>query len=101
MNSFTYLRASDPPSALGLWRDHNSSSVPAKFLAGGTNLIDLMREEVEQPPAVIDLLRVPLTGVEEMPGGGLRVGAMVKNSHLAAHPLVRERYPLLSYAILH
>jgi xanthine dehydrogenase YagS FAD-binding subunit len=96
MNPFTYLRAVDAPSALNLWADSDSS----KFLAGGTNLIDLMREEVEQPVALVDILRLPLSNVEELKDGGLRIGAMVKNSHLAAHRLVRDRYPLLSYALL-
>jgi xanthine dehydrogenase YagS FAD-binding subunit len=100
MNPFTYLRAADAPSALNLWTGNNSSSAPVKFLAGGTNLIDLMREEVEQPRAVIDILRLPLAEVRETKDGGLRIGAMVKNSHLAADPVIRERYPLLSYAIL-
>jgi xanthine dehydrogenase YagS FAD-binding subunit len=100
MNPFTYLRAADPPSALNLWNDNHSSPSSVKFLAGGTNLIDLMREEVEQPQALIDILRVPLADIQETSNGGLRIGALVKNSHLAADARVRERYPLLSYAIL-
>jgi xanthine dehydrogenase YagS FAD-binding subunit len=72
----------------------------SRFLAGGTNLVDLMREGVEQPQTVIDITRIPAGGVEDLPGGGLRIGAMVRNSHLAAHPAVRERFPLLSSAIL-
>jgi xanthine dehydrogenase YagS FAD-binding subunit len=100
MTPFTYLRATDSTSALSLWTDNHSPVAPVKFVAGGTNLIDLMREGVEQPNAVIDILRLPLAEVQETPDGGVRIGALVKNSHLAAHSLVREKYPLLSYAIL-
>lgn len=96
MNPFTYLRATDPASALTLLTGNGV----AKFLAGGTNLIDLMREEVEHPDAVVDILRLQLGDVQELPGGGIRIGAMVKNSHLAGNPLVRDRYPLVSHAIL-
>ena len=96
MNPFIYLRATDAHSAVNL----SSANGAAKFLAGGTNLIDLMREGVEQPPALVDILRMPLGEIEERPDGGLRIGAVVRNSHLAAHPLVRKRYRLLSEAIL-
>jgi xanthine dehydrogenase YagS FAD-binding subunit len=98
MNSFEYLRAPDVASALRLW----PANTDAKFLAGGTNLIDLMREEVEAPASLIDISRLPLSEVRESPaGGGVRIGALVKNSHLAANPLIADRYPLLSSAILH
>jgi xanthine dehydrogenase YagS FAD-binding subunit len=100
MTPFTYLRATDPTSALRLWTDNNSQLEPVRFLAGGTNLIDLMREGVEQPKAVIDILRLPLADVHATADGGLRIGALVKNSHLAAHSLICEKYPLVSYAIL-
>jgi len=96
MNPFNYLRATDAGSAVNLF----SANASAKFLAGGTNLIDLMREGVEQPCALVDILRTPLGEVQELPEGGLRIGALVRNSHLAAHPLVRKRYRLLSDAIL-
>ncbi len=94
MNNFTYQRATDANSALRLFAPN------AKFLAGGTNLVDLMREGVETPQTLVDITRAPLAEIQELPDGGLRIGALVRNSHLAAHPLVRERYPLLSYAIL-
>jgi xanthine dehydrogenase YagS FAD-binding subunit len=97
MNPFEYLRANDHQSAIDA---ATSPAAPARFLAGGTNLIDLMREGIEQPRLLVDITRLPLTAVEERPGGGLRIGAMVRNSHLASHPIVRERFPLLSYAIL-
>src|SRR5206468_3615231 len=72
----------------------------AKFIAGGTNLIDLMKEDVERPARLIDISRLPLDKVEETKDGGVRIGAMVPNSDLAWHPLVEQRYPLLSSAIL-
>ena len=97
MNPFNYVRAHDVPSAVGTIATALTSS---RFLAGGTYLVDLMREGVEQPETVIDITRIPAGGVEDLPGGGLRIGAMVRNSHLAAHPAVRERFPLLSSAIL-
>jgi len=97
MNPFEYVRASDRHSAIDA---ANSPGAPARFLAGGTNLIDLMREGVEQPRRLVDITRLSLTAVEERAGGGIRIGAMVRNSHLASHPIVRERFPLLSYAIL-
>jgi xanthine dehydrogenase YagS FAD-binding subunit len=72
----------------------------AKFLGGGTNLVDLMRADVERPETVVDISTLPLAEVRETPDGGLRIGALVRNSHLAAHPLVRTRYPVLAQAIL-
>ena len=96
MIDFDYLRAADSLHAVTLLRDRPG----AKFLAGGTNLLDLMREEIEQPSAVVDVTRLPLAEISDLPGGGLRVGAMVRNSQLAAHPKVLERYPVLSQAIL-
>jgi xanthine dehydrogenase YagS FAD-binding subunit len=72
----------------------------AKFLGGGTNLVDLMRRDIEHPDTVVDVTGLPLDEVTELPDGGLRVGALVRNSHLAAHPLVRTRYPVLTQAVL-
>lgn len=96
MKNFSYTRPQEQGAALAfLWENSN-----AKFLGGGTNLVDLMREDVEQPDALVDVTRLPLAGIEELPGGGLRIGALVRNSHLAAHPVVRKRYPVLSQAIL-
>src|SRR5436190_8210726 len=71
-----------------------------RYLAGGTTLIDLMKLNVERPSTVIDINTVPLTAIDELPDGSVRVGAMVRNSDMAHHPLVRERYPLVSQAIL-
>lgn len=72
----------------------------ARFLGGGTNLVDLMKLGVETPGVLIDVTRLPLDRTEPTPEGGLRIGATVRNSDLAAHPLVRERYPVLSQALL-
>jgi xanthine dehydrogenase YagS FAD-binding subunit len=72
----------------------------AKFLGGGTNLVDLIRSNVEHPDTVIDVTALPLNEVEELPNGALRIGALARNSHVAAHPLVRTRYPVLTQAIL-
>lgn len=71
-----------------------------KLLAGGTNLIDLMKQNVEQPTGLIDINRLQLAAIEELPDGGLRLGALARNAETANHPLVRTRYPLLAKAIL-
>jgi xanthine dehydrogenase YagS FAD-binding subunit len=71
-----------------------------KFLAGGTNLIDLMKQNVEQPAHLVDINRLELSAIEELPDGGLRLGALARNTDTADHPLVRQRYPLLARAIL-
>ena len=97
MNNFSYERVTETPAAVSQFA---AQTMQAKFLAGGTNLVDLMREGVEQPQTLIDITRLPLAEVQELPDGGLRIGAMVRNSQLAAHPMVRGRYPLLSQAIL-
>ena len=97
MNPFEYVRATDRHSAIDA---ATGPAAPARFLAGGTNLIDLMREGVEEPRLLVDITRLPLAEIEERPDGGIRIGAMVRNSHLASHPIVRLRFPLLSHAIL-
>jgi xanthine dehydrogenase YagS FAD-binding subunit len=96
MKPFAYSRAADAPTAVALI----SRQPNTKFLAGGTNLVDLMRENIEQPDTVIDVTGLPFTQIDELPGGGLSIGATVRNTAVAAHRLVRERYPLLSQAIL-
>ncbi|GAB2775120.1 FAD binding domain-containing protein [Amycolatopsis magusensis] len=96
MRSFAYHRATDVPTALRVIAGEPN----AKFLGGGTNLVDLMRATVERPDTVVDISRLPLTEVEELPGGGVRVGALVRNSTLAVHPLIRSRYPVLTQAVL-
>lgn len=72
----------------------------ARFLAGGTNLVDHMKLGIADPDLLVDVSRLPLDRIEELPDGGLRIGATVRNSDLAAHALVRERYPALSQALL-
>ncbi|MGA8759793.1 MAG: xanthine dehydrogenase family protein subunit M [Stellaceae bacterium] len=75
-------------------------TIRAKFIAGGTNLIDLMKDDVERPKRLIDITRLSLKNIEETAQGGLRIGALVPNSDLAYCPLVEQRYPLLANAIL-
>jgi xanthine dehydrogenase YagS FAD-binding subunit len=72
----------------------------AKFLGGGTNLVDLMREGIETPDVLVDVTRLPLDAIAETADGGLRIGAGVRNTDLAAHPLVRERYPVVAQAVV-
>jgi xanthine dehydrogenase YagS FAD-binding subunit len=95
MRPFAYTRATDRRAAV----QAAALERGAKFIAGGTNLVDLMKEGVERPDRLIDVNRLDLTGIEER-DGGLRLGALVKNSDTANHPLVRERYPLVAQAIL-
>src|SRR5437016_10308532 len=94
MTSFKYHRAKDADGAVAAISEH------AKFLAGGTNLVDLMKNGVERPKTLVDINRSGLDKIEELPGGGLRLGALARNSDTANHPMVRQRYPLLSQAIL-
>ena len=77
-----------------------SASPGAKFIAGGTNLVDLMKMDVEQPSKLIDVSKLPLNKVEPTADGGLHIGALVPNSDLAYHPLIAQRYPVLSSALL-
>ena len=76
------------------------SDPSAKFIAGGTNLIDLMKMDVERPAKVIDITRLPLKQVEATPSGGLIIGALVRNSDLAYDPLIAQRYPVLASAVM-
>jgi len=96
MINFEYARASDVADAIR----RKAADPAAKFIAGGTNLLDLMKDDVERPPRLIDISRLPLTSVEQTAGGGVLIGALVPNSDLAYHPLIQRRYPLLSSAIL-
>jgi xanthine dehydrogenase YagS FAD-binding subunit len=95
MNSFSYARPDAVADAVGELTAHKS----AKFIAGGTNLIDLMKENVERPDRLIDINRLPLNRIEEI-DGGLRLGALVSNADTAYNEQVEKRYPLLSQAIL-
>ena len=96
MINFQYSRAADVHDAVR----QIAADPRAKFIAGGTNLIDLMKYEVERPARLVDITRLPLTKVEETASGGLRIGALVPNSDLAYHPLIEQRYPILSSAIV-
>ncbi|WP_406141903.1 FAD binding domain-containing protein [Streptomyces sp. NBC_01089] len=96
MKSFGYVRARTTDDAL-----HSFVSLPdARFLGGGTNLVDLMKLGVESPGTLIDVSGLPLDTVGELPGGALRVGATVRNSDLAAHPAVCRSRPVLAQALL-
>ena len=95
MRPFAYVKPVDVDSAV------EAAAAPgAKYLGGGTNLVDLMREGIEAPDTVVDVSGLPLDTVEDLPGGGLRIGAMVRNSDLAADRRVRTRYRMLSQALL-
>jgi xanthine dehydrogenase YagS FAD-binding subunit len=96
MIPFHYSRANDVADAVRMI----SADPSAKFIAGGTNLVDLMKEDVERPSRLIDISRLPLRTIEPTSDGGLRIGALVPNSDLAYHPLIEQRYPLLASAIL-
>jgi xanthine dehydrogenase YagS FAD-binding subunit len=96
MNPFTYTRASDADQAIA----QVSAGKQTKFLGGGTNLIDLMKMGVETPVALIDINRLALAQIEELPEGkGVRIGALSRNSDVAEHALIKERYPVLSQAL--
>jgi xanthine dehydrogenase YagS FAD-binding subunit len=96
MINFQYARATDIADAVR----QVAADPTAKFIVGGTNLIDLMKEDVERPTRLIDISQLPLDKIEETAGGGLRIGALVPNADLAYHPLVAQRYPMLASAIL-
>jgi xanthine dehydrogenase YagS FAD-binding subunit len=96
MINFEYARAKDVADAVS----RIAADPGAKFIAGGTNLIDLMKADVEQPPRLIDISRLPLKSIEDTADGGVRIGALVPNTDLAYHPLIEKRYPVLSSAIL-
>ena len=94
MNPFSYNRVTSSEAAL-----HAGTAQGAKFLGGGTNLIDLMKSDVEQPTALVDINHIGLDTVV-MTANGVRIGALVRNSDLANHPLITAHYPLLSHALL-
>ncbi len=100
MRPFTYERAHDDAGAVAGAQAHADDG-GSRYLGGGTNLVDLMRLGVERPRHLIDVTRLGNDSVQPSEGGGLRIGAAVSNSELAAHALVRRDYPLLSQALLH
>ena len=96
MKAFTYTRASSPADAAAL-----AAKTPgAKFIAGGTNLLDLMKLEIETPTHLIDVNKLALDKIEETSDGGLRIGALVRNTDLAADKRVRRDYAVLTRAIV-
>jgi xanthine dehydrogenase YagS FAD-binding subunit len=95
MNRFDYVRANSVAEAVAAL-----ASPGVKILAGGTNLVDLMKYDVARPSRLVDINGLPLRAIEETDAGGLRIGALVGNSDLAWHPQILKRYPLLSSAIL-
>ena len=96
MREFAYHRATGVREALTLVAEHDG----ARFLGGGTNLVDLMKNEVETPSRLVDVRHLPLDGIRETAAGGLIIGATTTNSDAAAHPEIRRRYPALTQAIL-
>jgi xanthine dehydrogenase YagS FAD-binding subunit len=96
MEPFQYQEAKTVDAALAA----SGSQPRGRFVAGGTTLIDLMKLNVETPQLLVDINRVPLTQVEETPDGGVKIGAMVRNSDLANHETIKQRYPVLSQALL-
>jgi xanthine dehydrogenase YagS FAD-binding subunit len=95
MKPFAYSRSSTVSTAVAAGEAPN-----VRFLGGGTNLIDLMREEIEQPDGVVDITGIPFAAITDRPDGGLSIGAGARNTAVAAHPFVITRYPVLSEAIL-
>ena|SRR5438105_1675859 len=102
MDSFRYVRAKDESQAITFARRAKTAQQGAdiRYIAGGTTLVDLMKLDVERPQTLIDITHLPLTEIEAAPGGGVEIGAMVRNSDLAHHPLVQRDYPVLSEALL-
>jgi xanthine dehydrogenase YagS FAD-binding subunit len=95
MRPFKYVRAETPADAIRIV----AASPQSKFLGGGTNLLDLMKEDVERPTQLVDVNRLDLAKIEETKSG-VRIGALAHNADTANHPLVRKNYPLLTQAIL-
>jgi xanthine dehydrogenase YagS FAD-binding subunit len=96
MRAFEYVKPADVAAAARIASEHPGS----RFLGGGTNLVDLMREGIETPDLLVDVTGLPLGEIEDRPDGGVRIGALVRNSHLAAHRGIRERYPVVAEALL-
>jgi xanthine dehydrogenase YagS FAD-binding subunit len=102
MKTFELARADDNAQAVAAAAKATTAQQGAeiRFIAGGTTLIDLMKLNVETPQKLIDVNHLPLGKIDNLPDGGLTIGAMVRNSDLAYHPIVRKDYPVLSEAIL-
>src|SRR3977135_126526 len=102
MNTFEFDRPAGAPAAVAAAARAKTAQQGAgvRFLAGGTTLLDLMKLNVETPAQVLDVNRLPLDKIEALPDGGLKIGATVRNSDLAYHPIVQRDYAVLSQAIL-
>ncbi len=96
MNDFGWQRANSPADAIKLASERPMS----RYLGGGTNLVDLLREEIERPDLLIDVSGLDAE-IRELPDGALRIGASAKNTAVAEHPLIRQRYPMVCQAVLH
>ncbi|HLZ63866.1 MAG TPA: xanthine dehydrogenase family protein subunit M [Ktedonosporobacter sp.] len=96
MKPFRYERASDASTAIAMLAQAPNGT----FLGGGTNLVDLMKLGVTKPDLLVDITRLPYNRIEQLPDGGVRIGAAVRNSDLAADRIIRARYPLLTQALL-
>src|ERR1700760_3339216 len=95
METFTYTKATGVQQEI-----QTAGQSQTKFIAGGTTLLDLMKLNVERPSRLVDINRLPLDQVEKLPDGGLKIGALVRNSDLAHHPAVESEYSVLSQALL-
>src|ERR1700683_3993442 len=100
MENFEFTKASTVQDALAATRSASSAQKLVRFVAGGTTLIDLMKLNVERPTTVIDINSLPLDRVGATADGGLKIGAMVRNSDLAHDPSVQKNYAVLSEALL-
>jgi xanthine dehydrogenase YagS FAD-binding subunit len=96
MRPFSYARAADADAAIAAVRERADGA----FLAGGTTEVDLVRQNVLRPGLLVDINDLPLAGIEDLPGGGLRIGALARMSDVARAPGVRERFPVISQALL-
>src|SRR5581483_11314778 len=96
MKPFRYERAQDAASAVALV----SQTAHSGYLAGGTNLVDHLKLGVSQPDVLVDITHLPYDRIEALPDGGIRIGALVRNSDLAADLLIREKFPFLAQALL-
>jgi xanthine dehydrogenase YagS FAD-binding subunit len=94
MKPFNFTRANNQAEAIKLLQPDG------RFIAGGTNIVDLMKEGISQPSQLVDIQRLPLSTIQATKSGGVSLGALAKNTDTANHPLIRQKYPLLSQAIL-
>ena len=102
MEAFKFTKAADVPQAVSAGAASSTAQQGAtvRFIAGGTTLLDLMKLDVERPSTLVDINRLPLDKVEQLPDGRLKIGALVRNSDLAHHSLVQTNYAVLSQALL-